>query len=418
VISLKINYELNGGIFSPKNDIKIKFYKDLYDFINKHYNQVLKKIEFIDFIHLEPYLIGKYAGKYFLEEKPGTTLEDQSEDFFIGYCYKNNIHIHLINLLISFFENWRTIERCNELYADDFFASSWASMVDTAKYFKFETKEQLKNSKEAPQIKNSEVIWNFMTTYPGAVIETYDTNESKIAVPIPKRDKYLFLGWYKDSKFRISFNGLVNKNLSLYAKWATVVSLHSNDGYNTFDELYSDFLNDFSLVIKEKVTKDSVLNKIHGEVCDFLVKSYGGKLNAFFSNKKMYNKWIWLINYLQNNVNDNVEKQKFLFQNSKFNSEPQVRYELNSLFVGRFHLAWPKTVDYSGSGIKDDLVNSTASLITKKYIQSDKEIILPKRFSNKKIIGWSLNREGTSIILKANANTHAFKILYAIYEKE
>lgn len=415
---MKINYELNGGTFSPKNDIKIRFYKDLYDFINERYNQELANIEFIDFVHLEPYLIGNYAGKYFLKQKPGSKLEEQSEDYFIGYCYKNDKYINLIKMLIPFFKNWRTIEQCHEPYADDFFSSSWAALVDTAKYFKFETKEQLKNSKEAPQIKSSEIIWDYMTTYPGAITEVYETEEETIKLPIPKRDKYLFLGWYKDSDLRFLFNGKVSKDTTLYAKWKTIVNLHSNDGYYSFEDLYSDFLKDFSLVTKTKVTKESIQNEIHGAVCDFLVKSFGGKLNYFFNNKKMYSKWIWLIQYLQNNVNDKLKKEKFNFQDGKFNSEPQVRYELNSLFVGRFHLIWPKTGDYSGDGIKDNLINSTVSLITKKYIQSGKEVILPKRFSGKKVIGWSLDKEGKDIILKANANTHAFKTLYANYEKE
>ncbi|HHX78342.1 MAG TPA: InlB B-repeat-containing protein [Acholeplasmataceae bacterium] len=415
---MQIKYELNGGVFNPKNDIKVKFYQDLYYFINENYNQALAEIEFIEFIHLEPYLIGKYAGKYFLEQKPGSKLEEQSEDYFIGYCYKNNKHVNLIKLLIPFFKNWRTIEHCNELNADDFFASSWAALVDTAKYFKFETKEQLQNSKEAPQIKNSDLIWEYMTTYPDAIIEVFETDEKEIVVPIPQRNNYLFLGWYTDSSFRFLFNGKLTKNITLYAKWKTIVNLHSNDGYNSFESLYTDFLKDFSLITGLNVTKESIQNKVHGSICDFLVKSYGGKLDYFLSNKKMYTKWIWLIKYLQNNVSDHLIKEKFNYENNKFNSEPQVRYELNSLFVGRFHLNWPKTVDYSGDGIKENLASSTASLIEKKYIAADKEISLPKRLSGKKVIGWSLDIEGSDIVLKASANEHAFKTLYAIYEKE
>ncbi len=415
---MQIKYELNGGVFSPKNDIKIKFYKDLYDFINERHVNALENLEFIDFIHLEPYLVGKYAGKYFLEQKIGGKLKEQSEDYFIGYCYKNKKHLNLIKMLIPFFKNWRTIEDCSEPYADDFFASSWASMVDTAKYFKFETKEQLQASREAPQIKSSDIIWEYMTTYPDATLEVYETRKEKIELPIPRREKYLFLGWYKDSNLRTLFNGKVNGDMTLYVKWKTIINLHSNDGYNSFDDLYSDFLKDFSYITKLNVTKESIDNKVHGAVCDFLVKSYGGKLDKFFSNKKMNQKWIWLINYLQNNVTGQLEKEKFNYIDGKFVSEPQVRYEINSLFVGRFHLNWPKTVDYSGDGIKENLALSTASLITKKYVEANKEIVLPKRFSNKKIIGWSLDRKGKDIILKASAEHYAFKTLYAIYEKE
>lgn len=415
---MQIKYELNGGIFSPKNDLKIKFYNDLYNFINEKFNDSLKQIEFIDFIHLEPYLIGKYAGKYFLEEKQGGKLEEQSDEYFIGYCFKNKKHLKLIKMLIPFFKNWRTIEHCNEPFADDFFANSWASMVDTAKYFKFETKEELQNSKEAPQIKNSEIIWDFMTTYPGAVIETYETNKKALEVPIPKKDKHLFMGWYKDPKFLSLFNGKVTDDLTLYAKWETIINLHSNDGYNNFDELYSDFIKDFSLTTGLNVSKESIQNEVHGAVCDFLVKSYGGKLDEFFNHKKMYNKWFWLITYLQSNVSDYVQKAKFNFEKGKFSSEPQVRYELNSLFVGRFHLNWPKTVDYSGDGIKENLASTTASLISKKRISTDKEVILPKRFVGKKVIGWALDGEGKDIVLKVKAKDYAFKTLYAIYEKE
>ena len=79
--------------------------------------------------------------KYFLKAKIGSKIDEQPETSFIGYCHKNHLFDDFIDFLITFFAWWRNDEGCTKFnpynYADDFFASSWAVLVDTCKLFYF-----------------------------------------------------------------------------------------------------------------------------------------------------------------------------------------------------------------------------------------------------------------------------------------
>lgn len=422
-MSVRIHYELNGGKFSPKDEVKEAFFTDLYHFINERYDTELKQISLRDFIHAEPYIIGNLASKYYLEEVIGGKLEDQSEDYFIGYCYKNGKYVDLIHRLIVFFADWRRIEGCLEPHAEDFFASSWAALVDTAKYFKYTTVDDLKKSPEAPSLQ-CDTILNHLQNCPGVYeppIEVNHHEKQRLARPV--RKGYYFYGWYDNPEFHgepIKYvDSDATSDLTYYARWETYTYFHSNDGYITFDELYDDFLKDFSTVVGKPVGKSFERHPEHGRVSEFVRESYGGKLNEFFSIPTYHDKWWWLIEYFRTLKKDEEERAKFEFKDGQFGSEPQVRWELNSLFVGWFHLTWPKTGDYSGPGIKEGLVNSTNSKILKVEYLVGETVELPV-FTRRgyRFVGWYDNPKGVGDpITQIVDDCYASRTLYAQWEK-
>jgi uncharacterized repeat protein (TIGR02543 family) len=415
----KINYELNNGQWAPKDEVKSAFYKELFDFANLKNDAEIKNILFADFVTFEPYVIGNMLGKYFLKENVGGNVKDQPQDFFIGYLYQNNKFLELIPHLEKFFAFWREIEGCMEENASDFYASSWASLVDTAKFFKYTTVEDLANSPEAPSVRDERILY-MIQNCPGryfAPVESSETEELRL--PVPVRIGYEFAGWYTNPQFtgdKVShISKALKESTTYYARWSTHTFFHSNDGYPYFEDLYTDFLNDYSKHLNKTVTKDKVRVDGHGWVTDFVKVSYDGKLNSFFAIKENHDKWIWLIDYFKALKKSAPAENKFVFENGKFNDEAQVRWELNSLFVSRYHLVWPKTGDYSGAGIKEKLTDSTNSQIVKvKYLVND-EVIFPEITRDGfTLVGYFDNPQGNGEVIKQiNDERFAAKTIYA-----
>lgn len=85
------------------------------------------------------YAMGFSFHKYYLTVEEGGLMENQPDTTFIGYCYKNNLFKDFLNFLVTFFAWWRNDEGCTCFdpynHADDFFNSSWATLVDTCKLF-------------------------------------------------------------------------------------------------------------------------------------------------------------------------------------------------------------------------------------------------------------------------------------------
>lgn len=413
----KIQYVLNGGYFNLKDEVKEAFYTDLYNFVNDHYDTELKAMELSDFIESAPYIIGSICGKYYLKEEIGGNLENQPDNFFIGYCFKNKMYLDLIDHLIDFFAKWRIIEGCSEPHADDFFANSWASLVDTAKFFKYTTVAELEKSPEAPAVRG-EVIISSLNSCPGVREVPYEIHELT-KLPKPKRENYFFMGWYDNPNLENEALEYVNNDVTVYAKWGTHTFFHSNDGYATFSDLYSDFLKDFSNYVEYEVTKDAPRLPEHGPVSEFCKYSIDGKLNGFFSVQDYYDKWIWLVEYLRAGKKDEETQNKFIYENNKFGCEAQVRWELNSLFVKRFHLVWPKTGDYSGTGVLEKVADFTNSSIHKIKYAVGENVEFPKVFNEGyKFAGWFDNPKGEGEEVKQiTTDLYAAKTIYAKWEK-
>jgi len=420
----KITYNFNGGHWNFKDEVKEAFYSDLYHFVNNRTDTELKNIPMSEFVIMEPYIIGNMVGKYFLKEEVGGKLEDQPPSHFIGSCVSQKKYQELIPHLIDFFALWREIEQCNEKNATDFFASSWASLVDTAKFFKYTTVDELVNSPEAPSVRDQRILDKLHHCPEQVTAPTEVDPKLNQHVPKPRRIGYEFLGWYESPTFEgrpISMiHPKTNKDIALYAKWGTHTLFHSNDGYATFDDLYEDFLKDFSehqgIVVKK------TLERIpgHGWMSDFISRSFDGHLNKFFQRPKYFKKWMWLIEYLQSMYENNSEiASRFEYEEGQFRVEAQVRWELNSLFVGRFHLVWPRTRDYSGAGIKEKLANSSNSRIEKmKYVVHELVVFPPFALPKKRFSGWyeTPNCEGLAVS-SVTDDRYAAKTLFAKWTK-
>jgi uncharacterized repeat protein (TIGR02543 family) len=299
------------------------------------------------------------------------------------------------------------------------YGSSWASLVDTAKFFKYTTVEDLANSPEAPSVRDERILY-MIQNCPGryfAPVESSETEELRL--PVPVRIGYEFAGWYTNPQFTGKKVNYISKALkettTYYARWSTHTYFHSNDGYPYFEDLYTDFLNDYSKHLNKTVTKDKERIGGHGWVTDFCKVSFDGKLNSFFAVKENHDKWIWLIDYFKALKKSAPAENKFIFENGQFNDESQVRWELNSLFVSRYHLVWPKTGDYSGAGIKEKLTDSTNSQIIKvKYLVND-EVVSPElKRDGHTFVGYFDNPQGNGEVIKQiNDERFAAKTIYA-----
>ena len=229
----KINYlfkehEVGVDLWYCKDHLTRTFYKEFYLFIKSHGgekdlldNNIHSEDEFIEFAldwnskgMDNCYGLGFSFQQYFLEVNRGGKLEDQSDKRFIGYCLKNNMFKDFINFLVSFFAWWRNDEHCTSFdpynYADDFFESSWATLVDTAKllYFTSET-----------------VFWwqSFRVKYaidniPGVILSSFVKEEEldqPKTLPRVRVAGYEFLGWFDEEDNEVT---IASSNITVYAK--------------------------------------------------------------------------------------------------------------------------------------------------------------------------------------------------------
>ena len=144
---------ITEGYYANKDDIYVAYYSYFYDFLKNHTRCDLTNISLEDFLEQgktwtlngrsDMYHFGDKYSRYYLKGQKDGTLEEQPEDYFLGYCYKNGKFIDLINHLEEFFAYWRTDEGYTGGSDDpnntgnDFYIEPWASMVDTAKFFYF-----------------------------------------------------------------------------------------------------------------------------------------------------------------------------------------------------------------------------------------------------------------------------------------
>ena len=144
----------NVEVYNSKQELFELFFTDFYNFIVKsngyedlkkhnidNVNDFLKFADYYAEGKENCYAMGFAFHKYFLQKEEGGQLENQHDTAFIGYCIKNNKYVDFINFLISFFAYWRNDEHCTTFdpynYADNFFTSAWAALVDTCKLFYF-----------------------------------------------------------------------------------------------------------------------------------------------------------------------------------------------------------------------------------------------------------------------------------------
>ncbi|MDD4211922.1 MAG: InlB B-repeat-containing protein [Bacilli bacterium] len=417
---MNIHYELRGGHWNFKDEVKMSFYYDLYEFVKREHPEAVSGITFDELVISEPYIIGNTLGKFYLKEVVGGTIEAQPTTHFIGYCHHEKKYLELIPHLITFFALWREIEGCSEANATDFFASSWASLVDTAKFFKYTTVEELKVSPEAPSVQDARIlesIQNCPEQYPAP---TSIALHQEVKIPSPRKTGFKFLGWYKEPQCQQEkVTSLVGTSVdaTLYAKWGSYTLFHANDGYLTFEDIYDDFIKDFNTLLPNQISKNKERMGEHGWVSDFC-KASSGVLNRFFHNPVFYKKWQWLITYVSSLYQSTPElAHDFDFIDGAFVNEEHVRWELNSLFVSRYHLVYPKTKDYSGAGIKERLADSTNSFLIRVDYVIGEAVQFPKVSKpGEKFMGWYSHPVDGTKIKTIHDDTYAAKTIYARWQ--
>ncbi len=134
---------------------------------------------------------------WFMETEPGGTLEGQNPWYFVGYCYKNNKHIDLLNHLAKFFAYWRYDEGFTTPTnnGSDFYADPWASVVDICKFFYFD---------ENTSYVKTERVLNCFRNIPGVfyperleLVNEYAVG-STTQLTRPTFEGYTFVGWYRE----------------------------------------------------------------------------------------------------------------------------------------------------------------------------------------------------------------------------
>lgn len=234
ITQFTITYNLGYESFLTKNDLYVSYFTDFYNFLVANTTCDLEKYEihnideFLDYCKTwnangrnEMAGLGDAFGQYYLLPQAGTTIDEQPTTHFIGYCYQNGKYLEFLDHLMIFFAYWRTDEGYtggkddpNNL-GNDFFASAWASFVDTCKFFYFTSKTL--NTKYSWF--NSERVKVALDIVPSVIENTLKTNGdyfNSITLISITRKGYQFLGWYDEEGNNVS---VVNQTMNVYAKW-------------------------------------------------------------------------------------------------------------------------------------------------------------------------------------------------------
>ena len=230
-----VSYDLGYDAILNKNDLYVSFFTDFYNFMKEHTNADFSKynIENVDdFLKFSLdwnangkdsfYGVGDAFSNYYVSKNVGGTLEQQPETSFIGYCYKNQMYKEFIPHLIKFFAYWRTDEGYTggpddpNNTGNDFYASPWASLVDTCKFFYFTSA----NLNDTYSWFDSQRVKDALDNVPGIVkgfTSRYVTVETPDVLKEPTREGYDFLGWFDENGNKIT---VCDKEMKLFAKWS------------------------------------------------------------------------------------------------------------------------------------------------------------------------------------------------------
>ena len=239
-------------LYKNRDELFTAFFTDFYYFITVKYpnNNLAKN----NINSLEDFLacasdynygrgqmraIGDIAGSYLLNRDVNGIIDNQSKDYFIGFCYQNNMYKDLLDFFILFFGYWRIDEKYANIenYGADFFAEAWAPTVDIAKFFYYDEGTTYVKTDRMLDLFN-----NCTSVYYG---DEYGFTTRG----------YIFKGWYTELEYKNQVTDVrnVEKGTTLYAKY----EIDENAKY-TFDAAIVD-LYIYNLTTKKAVlTKDTV----------------------------------------------------------------------------------------------------------------------------------------------------------------
>lgn len=243
----EITYMSDSDVYLNKFQMRTAFYTDFYEFIltkeggKEHLeaNGIYNASDFVNYAtdwnaggKSDLYGIGNLAAQYYLNLEVGGSLENQPTTHFIGYCYQNNKWVDLIEFLIVFFAYWRTDEGYTGGPSDpdntgnDFFASPWASLVDTAKMFYF-TSDTLTDKYPWFTEHRSPRVHEALDNVPGCLnINNLPNTIDKEDITLPELnvEGKKFFGWFDNPEgignaITVIKAEKVNCELTIYAVW-------------------------------------------------------------------------------------------------------------------------------------------------------------------------------------------------------
>lgn len=233
-IEFSVKYDLDYDVYGTKYDLYVDYFGDFYNFMLENTNANFDKFgikDLDDFLKFcanwdangkdSFYGVGDAFSNYYVTIDVGGTLENQPETTFIGYCYKNNKYTEFIPFLMQFFAYWRTDEGYTGGSSDpnntgnDFFASPWASLVDTCKFFHF-TSKNLNDTYPWFNSKRVKEALDNVPTVIGDSLPVKGTIENPVIFVDPVRKGYKFLGWYDENGNKVTE---AYKAMSVKAKW-------------------------------------------------------------------------------------------------------------------------------------------------------------------------------------------------------
>ncbi len=233
----QITYEVGYKYYNTKDELYKSYFTDFYNFLIEFTDVDLAQFEietlndFLDFCldwnangQNSFYGVGDAFSKYYVTIDIGGTLDEQPETTFVGYCYHNDMYLDFIPFLMEFFAYWRTDEGYtggkddpNNL-GNDFFASAWASLVDTCKFFYFTGD----NLNDTYAWFTSERVKYALDNVPSVV--NYELNEygkypEVILLKDITRNGYQFLGWFDSLEEDANKIRYADETITIYAKW-------------------------------------------------------------------------------------------------------------------------------------------------------------------------------------------------------
>ena len=231
ISTFNIEYDLGFTYYETKKDLYNAFFTDFYNFMKENTDCDFESLglnsveDFLTYCMTwkangmnEMQHIGSAFGRYFLTVEVGGSFETQPTTTFVGYCYQNDMYVDLLEFLEVFFAYWRTDEgyTTSTNNGNDFFASAWAAIIDTCKYFYFTSSSITDTYKWFTKERSPRVHYALDHTPYVMDIDLVTTSSETLTLPKIDRMYYDFLGWF-DEDGNVYTD--VSEDIKLYAKF-------------------------------------------------------------------------------------------------------------------------------------------------------------------------------------------------------
>lgn len=234
-------------------------------------------------------------------------------------------------------------------------------------------------------------------------------DEEIYGLPIPSVENLSFKGWYYDGKRIKDGDDLPDfDDMVFEAKWEITINLIYEEGYTSFNEIYEDFLKDYSeyrgVVITKEITSEGVSS--------FCSDSYNGNLNGFYAEYQ--EKWAWLIDeVIYHRSQAGLSDITWNEGTKSFSDEAVMRFELDSLFRKTERTTYPVTSKYTTED-QDSMLVLVEERVETNVIKDSQQFVFPtQNYDNLKVLGWYDNNEFTGESIIEFSMKHAGKTFYA-----